>query len=139
MGKIAFPVAVFTITVSIDLKLLSAVLTSQSIVSLLGNAILMLVPPCHTALIGAEFLLLSPLALFNGLSAVHTYPFTRSIRITPQERFNGVTGQAKDTGNRARTAAFTMHILNGIFLLKSHMYSFLKWEGTPQEPPSRID
>ena len=131
MGKVAFPVAVFTIAISINLKLLSAMLANQGIESLLGNAILMTVPPRHPAFIRAEFLLFAPLVLFNKLSAVQTYPFTASVGIAPQKRFNGVTGQAKNTGNRARTVAFPTHVFNGVFLLKGHMYSFLRWEGTP--------
>ena len=68
--EITVPAAVFTILVSIAFKLLSTMGAYKGVIGLLLNLLPVAVPPCHTALVGAEVFYFPTDWLHHDLTAV---------------------------------------------------------------------
>ena len=80
--EVTGPAAEFTILVSIRGELLSAMLTSQIIIGLFVDLVLVVVPVGHTASVRTEPFLPAASGLFNGSATLQTYPRSRNIRVT---------------------------------------------------------
>ena len=67
---ITVPAAVFTLLISIAFKLLSAMGAYEGVIGFLLNLLPVAVPPCHTALIGAEVFYFPAHGLCHDLATV---------------------------------------------------------------------
>ena len=121
-AEITVPAAEFTILVSIDFKLLSAMSTDEGVVSFLLDRIPMAVPPCHTALVGAEVFYLPTNRLHHDLTAVPARLATVILRMAADV---GADRAGRDAhGQRDFFAALSLleHLVDDFDVLFFHGY-----------------
>ena len=119
--NITGPAAVFSVFIAIALKLLSAVLAHQIIICFSVDILLVAVPPCHPAGIGAKFLLPATFGLHQRSAAIFAGFGTGDIGMSMNVGPNRAGGQTQLGGDHGRTVSLQPHIVNGDFILQSHI------------------
>ena len=85
-----------------------------------ADILLVAVPPCHSAGIGAEFLFPAAFGLHQWLAAIFTSFRAWDDRVAMDVRTHRSFGQAQSCGNNGRTVSLQSHIVDGDFILQSH-------------------
>ena len=85
-----------------------------------ADILLVAVPPCHSAGIGAELLLSAAFGLHQWLAAILTSFCVWDNRVAMDVRTHRSFGQTKSCGDHGRTVSLQPHIVDGDFILQSH-------------------
>jgi len=96
------------------------VLACKIVISFSADILLVAVPPCHTAGIGAEFLFPAAFGLHQWSAAVLANLGSGNIGVPVNVGSDRSGGQTKPCGDHGRTVSLQPHIVDGDFILQSH-------------------
>ena len=118
--EITVPAAIFTILVSIAFKVLSAMGAYEGVIGLLLNLLPVAVPPCHTALVGAEMLYLPCYRLNHDLATVPASLAAVNFRVTADMGADGTGRDAHGQGDFGAVLSLLEHLMDGFDVLFFH-------------------
>ena len=95
-------------------------LAYEIIVCFPADILLVAVPPCHPAGIGAELFLPAAFGLHQWLAAILTSFCAWDNRVAMDVRTHRSFGQTQSCGNHGRTVSLQPHIVDSDFILQSH-------------------
>ena len=81
---------------------------------------LVAVPPCHSAGIGAEFLLPAAFGLHQRSAAILAGSGSGNVGVAVDMGSDRSRGQSKFCSDHGRTVSLQPHIVDGDFILQSH-------------------
>ena len=119
-AEITVPAAVFTILVSIAFELLSAMGTGEGVIGLLLNLLPVAVPPCHTALVGAEMFYLPAHGLCHDLAAILARLAAVKLRVAANMGTDGAGWDAQGQGDFGTGLSLLEHLVDDLGVLFFH-------------------
>ena len=117
---ITVPAAVFTILGSIAFKLLSAMGAYEGVIGLLLNLLPVAVPPCHTALIGAEVFYFPTDWLHHDLTAVPARLAAVEFRVAENVGTDGTGWDAQHQGDFGAVLSLLEQLVDNFDVLLFH-------------------
>ena len=92
----------------------------EGVIGLLLNLLPVAIPPCHTALVGAEVLHFPTERLHHDLSAVPARLATIKLRVTANMGTDGAGWDAQGQGDFGAGLSLLEHLVDGFDVLFSH-------------------
>ena len=117
---VTVPAAVFTILVSIAFKLLSTMGADEGVIGFLLNLLPVAVPPCHTALVGAEMFYLPAYWLNHDLTTVSARLATIDFWMVANMGADGTGRDAQCQGDFGAGLALLEHLVDDFDVLFFH-------------------
>jgi hypothetical protein len=118
--EITVPAAVFTILVSIAFELLSTMGTYEGVICFLLNLLPVAVPPCHTALVGAEVFYFPTDRLHHDLAAVSARFATVEFWMAANMGADGAGWDAQGQGDFGAGLSILEHLVDDFDVLLFH-------------------